>query len=179
MCHASFSLTTSKRGNSTTTRSGKHLRISTSTSSAARGHIQITPLPDKRTMLWALCWCSSLLHVDRVWTGTRFRGADGGTTWKPCIQKEQKGAGDRHPTDGKVWEGPVGRGRCRGYNVPSSCTVLPNTKSHTQKTKRKLSWAFHTQEWTRPWSKLQRVWWTASWMRDRGLRIFNWNASSY
>lgn len=53
-------------------------------------------------------------------------GADGGTTWKPCIQTEQgewvRGGGQT----AHGWKG-VGEGMCSGCHMPSSCTVLPNT----------------------------------------------------
>lgn len=80
-----------KRGNSTTTRSGKHLRISTSTTSAARGtrtdppHCRTNGPCCEHCVDAAACFMSTEFELVR-----RFRGADGGTTWKPCIQKRSR-----------------------------------------------------------------------------------------
>ncbi len=103
-------------------------------------------------MLWARAVLMQQPASGRhVWTGAGFGGADGGTTWKPCIQKEQRAEGWGQPTAHR-WkgEGCVGRGRCvcgGGYNVWKSCTVLPNTKQLITAQKMcQLSWAFHTQK---------------------------------
>lgn len=119
--------------------------------------------------------CLRLTEFDVV---RGFTGADGGTTWKPCIQKEQRAGGwtggQGQPTAHR-WkgEGRVGRGRCRkrgggrgDYNV-KSCTVLPNTKQLiTAQKDVPTELTIHTQK---DWSKLHIVLWSASWIRHGGI----------
>jgi len=112
-----------KRGNPSTTRAGEQSRVTASFADdrTASWHTGETPEEDhaaSASSVWmrrpASGWRSSM------WCGgTKGEGADGGTTWKPCIQKERRaervgrGGGDQQPTDGKV-RGHVGRGWCGG-----------------------------------------------------------------
>ena len=71
---------------------------------------------------------AACLGLTRVRTGAGFRGADGGTTWKPCIQREQRAervGATNSPQMEKV-RGVQEEEGVGDYN--ESCTVLPNTK---------------------------------------------------
>lgn len=65
-----------------------------------------------------------MLWVSPGLGGVGVGGADGGTTWKPCIQKREQG---EWVTNGPRMEKVREREGCSGRRMLSSCTVLPNT----------------------------------------------------
>lgn len=123
---------------------------------AVRANLQIIPVWQSEprrsaTMLWARAvsvqqpasgWQGSVWYEG--WGG-RGSGADGGTTWKPCIQKKKKKEqwAEWFWRRGKGWGGSPQMERWvafrrRGYNVSTPCTVLPNkTTGHSTKKRKK------------------------------------------
>lgn len=62
-----------------------------------------------------------------------------------AFEKSRRVGATNSPQMEKVWEGHVGRGRCRVYNLLSSCTVLPNTKHLITAPKKSAKGAGHGQ----------------------------------